>query len=49
MSVGTVGVGLLLALVFAAGTEFAPMGWLFAGLGVVGVVSWAVLPQPGRR
>jgi hypothetical protein len=48
MSLGTVVVGVLLALVFAAGTEFAPMGWLFAALGVVGTVTWMVLP-PGRR
>jgi hypothetical protein len=49
MSVGTVVVGVLLALVFAAGTEMAPLGWLFAALGVVGTVTWLLVPQGGRR
>ena len=49
MSAGTLVVGLLLALVFAAGTEFGPFGWMLAVLGAIGVVAWLVLPQPGRR
>ena len=49
MCLGTAVVGVLLALVFAAGTQWAPLGWLFAGLGVAGLITWTLLPQGGSR
>ncbi len=48
LSAGTCLVGLMLALVWGAGTEFTVFGWLLAVLGAVGVAVWVLLPQPSR-
>ncbi len=47
MSVGTLILGLLLALYFnlgAAGAEFAVFGWVMAALGALGIVLWFTMP-----
>jgi len=49
MSAGTLAVGVLLALRWAAGTEWAPLGWMFALLGLLGVATATLLPAGPRR
>jgi hypothetical protein len=53
MSIGTLVLGLLLALFFdldAAGApQFAVFGWLLVGLGAIGIVVRLALPPAGRR
>jgi hypothetical protein len=48
MCIGTAVLGLLI-LVLGGSSELGPFGWLFLALGVLGTVTWVVLPSGTRR
>jgi hypothetical protein len=45
MSVATALAGALLALVLAPGADVAALGWVIAGLGLLGAVTCLLLPR----
>jgi hypothetical protein len=49
MSVGTLGLGLLLALYLDVSPQLQPFGWLMVALGVLGIAAHYALPTRGGR